>query len=482
MSDTLAKASASVWQRARIPLIIYAVTLVGYLGASGNRIRKQSSDPHYVYLAKSLLEGRLALKRPPPHQNDWARVLELTLRDGRVLRGAFLKTGGPNRFKTTRGERLEIEPNQIRSRRFVYYVSFPWFPALLMLPFVAIWGLSFNDVLFNILIGALNPVLLYWLLRRLVALRLSQRSVTEDLWLVGAFAFGTVHFYSSVIGQVWYTAHVVGVALTAVYALAALGGRHPFTAGICLGFGFVTRTPIPFSAPLVVGEILRRNLRQGTQSSERSRPDAERPPLRALCRQVAWGPALRQLTMAGGPALIIAASALLLNFLRFDSPFEFGHYYLNVRWTERIQRWGLFNYHFLSRNLAVLLTLLPRILTQPPYVRISWHGLGIFVTTPLFLYVGWPKRRSPIQPWLYLAVLFPLILHLLYQNSGWLQFGYRFSLDFTVYLFALIAVGGRRLGWLARSLILVGVAINTFGAITFGRYWQFYWDSMFPVS
>ena len=42
---------------------------------------------------------------------------------------------------------------------------------------------------------------------------------------------------------------------------------------------------------------------------------------------------------------------------RFGSPFEFGHRFLAVQWQERIFRFGLFNYHFLSRNLAAALVL-----------------------------------------------------------------------------------------------------------------------------
>jgi hypothetical protein len=61
-----------------------------------------------------------------------------------------------------------------------------------------------------------------------------------------------------------------------------------------------------------------------------------------------------------------------------------------------------------------------------------------------------------------------------YQNSGWLQFGYRFSLDYLPFLVLLLAVGGRRFGWGARTLVAIGIAVNLFGAITFDRAWQYY--------
>jgi hypothetical protein len=35
---------------------------------------------------------------------------------------------------------------------------------------------------------------------------------------------------------------------------------------------------------------------------------------------------------------------------------------------------------------------------------------------------------------------------------------------------------------LFRALVLFGVAVNLFGAITFGRMWQFYFNGFFPVG
>ena len=59
---------------------------------------------------------------------------------------------------------------------------------------------------------------------------------------------------------------------------------------------------------------------------------------------------------------------------------------------------------------------------------------------------------------------------LLYQNSGWLQFGYRFSNDYAVFLFAMLAIGGSRFGKLFYALRAAGASrVNTFGALTFDR-------------
>jgi hypothetical protein len=71
---------------------------------------------------------------------------------------------------------------------------------------------------------------------------------------------------------------------------------------------------------------------------------------------------------------------------------------------------------------------------------------------------------------------------LLNQNDGWVQYGYRFSNDFSFALIMLLAIGGRPLTRTWKALILVGVGVNLFGALTFGRFWQYYFDGFFPIS
>ena len=68
-----------------------------------------------------------------------------------------------------------------------------------------------------------------------------------------------------------------------------------------------------------------------------------------------------------------------------------------------------------------------------------------------------------------ISAALPAFLDLLYQNSGWRQFGYRFSNDYAVLLFVLLAIGDRSVGWLFRVAAAWSVAWNLFGAMTFDR-------------
>ena len=92
-----------------------------------------------------------------------------------------------------------------------------------------------------------------------------------------------------------------------------------------------------------------------------------------------------------------------------------------------------------------------------------------------------PLHRHHLLVPLWLSVLACALPSLLYQNSGYIQFGYRFSLDYMVFLIMLLALGGRRINMLFKSMVLVAVAVNTFGAVVFDRYRDFFYDDpIFP--
>jgi hypothetical protein len=446
-------------------VILYVVFTGAYLGASANTLRQHSQYNHYVYLAQGWLHGRLALDGPPPNENDWAKVDVFKLKDGRELRGTYgSRSGGPSdRFYPLRGASETVTDAQIVSRTAIRYVSFPPFPAVLMAPFVAIWGLRFNDVLFTALWAGLNPVLLFFLLGNLRRRGLSKRSVGDDLWLTALLGVGSVYYFCSVVGQVWFTALIVGVTLSIGYAWASLDAERPALAGLFFALGIATRGPW-FVLPLFVCEAVRVS---GGWPALRTREG--------------WRALAPRLTRFAIPAAVIGVALAWHNWARFGSPFEFGHKFLNVQWQDRIGRFGLFNYHFLSRNLAAALVLLPRIMTRAPFVKISQHGMSLLVTSPNLAYTVMPQERNHLTRPLWLTIAAVAIPSLLYQNSGYIQFGYRFSLDYMIFFILLLALGNRPFTRLFKAFIVVAFVVNLFLAITFDRYMEFsYDDSFFP--
>jgi hypothetical protein len=467
---------------------LFAIGLVIYGLFAWDRIGRQSAAPHFVYQAEAWLRGELAIRpncgpcgpdlacepEPPPcagratplPNDDWAFVETAVRKDGTEVRGRRLATR--RTFRTLDGDELPIE-EIAASRGFTAYVSFPPVPAILMLPGVLVAGRGAGDVVPTLLAAALILPLALLLLRRLAGAGLSARTLREDLWLVAMLAFGSVLFFSSVQGKVWYTAHVVGVVLALVYAWASIEARHPVLAGLALGAAALTRTSMAFMFPLFVLEAWR-------MARQTAGEDADRA---AVWRQL-WRPLAR----FAAPIAAFAAIGMIYNAVRFGSPLEFGHTYLAlgnhqpVYQQTLIEQWGLAHYHYMGRNLAVALTLLPELLPRPPWIQISGHGLALWVTTPALLLLLWPRERNALHRALLLTAALVALPSLLYMNSGWFQFGYRFSLDYVVFLVMLLAIGGRPLTRTVKALIVAGIVINAFGAATFDREGKLYRGSI----
>jgi hypothetical protein len=424
---------------------LFALGLAVYGVLAWGRIGTQSQAPQFVYQADAWLHGHLSID-PPLVDNDWAKLETVALADGREVTGRRMVTRPA--FRTLSGEL--VPTSQIRASEHVtWYMSFPPLPTILMLPSAIISGRAGNDVIPTLLVAALIPPLMLLLLRRLAAAGLSKRTEREDLWLAIAMSFGTVLLFSAVQGKVWYTAQVVGVVLAQLYAWASIDAKRPIVAGVALGAAALTRTAMAFMFPLFLLEAWR------------------------ACggdRKKLWPIALRFVA----PIAAFAIAGMIYNVVRFHSPTEFGHTYLDVRQQPQIEQWGLASIHYLSRNLSVAFTLLPDFIDRAPWIQIGGHGLALWVTSPLLLYVVWPRDKPPIHRALWLTIALVALPSLLYMNSGWVQFGYRFALDYMVFLIMLIAVGGRPLGRFAKTLIVVGIAINLFGAVTFDRAWQYY--------
>ncbi len=431
------------------PVLIFCTTFGIFSLVSYKRIFHSSSNNHYAYMADSWLEGRLDLVHQPPHGNDWARVDILQLQNGKTLKGTWFRSKGKGVFRTLDGKLHQLASRAVKKRTYLHYVSFPPLPAVLMLPLVAKWGINFNDVLFTVFFAALNAVLLWFLLIKLREKKIITRTDGELVSLITLFCFGTVYFFSAVRGEVWYTAHIIGITFLLLYLLALYSERW-FWAGLALAAAFATRPAMSLSGFIFLWYIYKKY------------------------KDRDWKEAIFSLVRFAIPVLIIVGLVSWHNWLRFKNPFEFGHSYLNIRWKYRMEKYGLFSVEYLSRNLAVALTLLPRFKFSWPFVQISPHGMALWLTTPLLFKVFWQKFSN--RHFIPLAVSAGMIFFfvLCYQNSGFVQFGYRFSLDFTPLAILLLALASEKYGRAFYLLLGYSVLVNLFGAITFGRYHQFY--------
>ena len=437
--------------------MIFVLTAAVYALVAGPRIEGPSPNNHFVHLAESYLAGQLGqLGDRPPGYNDWACFD--TEVDGACPAGAF----------------------QRPSESYRWYVSFPPFPAMILTPMVAIFGRDFSDPLFWAIFAGLPPAFLFGLLRRLREERISPRTAREDLLLVALFALGSVYFFSAVQGSVWFCAHIVASLLLTLFLYFTIGMRSPLGAGVALGLCFMTRPSTSPFALFFLFEAIRAS--RATPSAERlasyrdATADASTSVGLGWLRETDWARVLKGCAVFAAPILMVGGLMMWMNQARFADPFEFGHTFLMIRWRPRIEKWGLFNFHYFAKNLSVFLAGLPWLSSEAPFVKISRHGLALWVTSPALLPLLWPKKVTGLMGGLFVTTAIVAVLDLCYQNSGWVQFGYRFSLDYMPALIVLLALSRRRFGGIWLAALGFAIAVNLFGAITFDRGGAFYDD------
>ena len=437
---------------------------------------------HFVWQASAFLEGQAAIRYPvagsaASHGNAYFQdVLPVATADG-VGRGL-----------------LPVPP----------------LPAVLLLPFVAVWGLATDDqTLFSIL-AAVDVAICWWMLGRL-RLRPPVRLATTIF-----FAFGTVFWYTAQLATTWYQAHIVAVGLAMVAIAIALGAdpaaqddepgfddpdvpaprfrpsfptwrgwiavdRRQFLAGFLFGLACTARLTVVFAAPffLFVG---------------------------------AGGNWWRRGWSAGLGAIIPVGLLLAYNIVTTGELIHPAYDYLYRLESFAYPslgydpRWGVEDARYLPQNAAIMFLSLPDVFPStlpdslgvndtavcldPGAVRGLFDvscplavprdvGMSVLVTSPAWLLAIPALRRygrSRLVTGAALAVVVVVVVNLMHFSQGWVQFGYRFSNDAAPFALLLVALGMERFvdrgrAWAmpaAIGLVLLSITINAWG-VAWGR-------------
>jgi len=340
-----------------------------------------------------------------------------------------------------------------------HYIVYPPFPAILMMPFVAIFGLQFSDIFFTQVLSALNIVLLFWLLECLRLSGRSRRTFQQNFALCIFFFFGTINFYLSLGGTMWFTAHIVAATCTLCFLLFAFKRRYAL-ASFCLGCAFLTR------APALVGVLLLFYL----LLEERTGVNTLRSMLKGLSN-LTW----RQVRLALAPLAAFLLLFLLRDTLAFGSPWQTG-YPLLVQQLYPEVHYGVISPHYIWPDLVANFLSFPSFTYRDafdisPNLDILQGGIGlsVFATTPLFLFLFFSRNRQPsaLLKALWLIIGLVIVATLLYHAAGWFQFGSRYLFEGYPYAFLLLALSEIEMDWRFYLLGLFGVIINFIGAQAF---------------
>jgi hypothetical protein len=310
-----------------------------------------------------------------------------------------------------------------------------------MMPFAAIYGNSFNDVIFTLILGACNAALFFELVPR-VGNYLKEKinvSISTQIALTAGFAFGTTHWWLASFGQVWFTAQIVATTFLLMALLEVFGKQRPLWVALWLSMAALARPTILLALPVYVWLLLPKN-------------------------------PLRKLALGLLPLLVVGVSMGIYNYLRYDNPLELGYRYMQLEYllAKRIEATGSFNLIYLAENLKNAFWKIPEFRNTCPFVVMDGWGLSMIISTPLLLLVFFaPWRERAVQAMAVGAILVA-IPSLLYYNTGYLQAGYRYALDFLPMLFVpLIAATRGRLNWKITCLTLISVAMGFISLVNF---------------
>jgi hypothetical protein len=385
------------------PRIAGVVALIMYLARvaiTPTGFRHSGAD-YYNFLADAFLHGQLALRTTPESTVDLIFYMD---------------------------------------RLYLYWNPFP---ALLIAPLVALFGIAFSDVLYTALIGALTIGLSAHLLSALDGSGIAPLDRERRGLLVTTLAFGSIVPIVATRGNIWDTAQIVGWACVLCATLAALivPGRWGYLlTGLALTFAMETRLDLLFNGVWLAFVLLRRDGRRG---------------LRWLLTSSALGLS---------PLMLGFALLGWYNAARFGNPLDSGLAWHNMSDFFRADyaRYGVFNLHYLPTNLY------HHFLAPPITLSQKGTGWGFFFMTPVFvgaLYALWRDRCQLITSALAVSAMLTYIPIGLVMGTGYL-FGPRYLLDLMVPIVVLTARGIAQWPFrVLRPLFLIGIATFMLGWI-----------------
>jgi len=310
------------------------------------------------------------------------------------------------------------------------YALHPPLPAFLLIPFAALWGMTFNQGIFSVLIGALNAMLVWVLLGRLKA--------DGRLWLTIFFGAGTIVWYETAIGTTWALPMTTALAFELLTLIELFGEARPLWIGVWGGLAALGRYDLAFVGPAYL--------------------------------LFAWwkGRTVRELCWMAPGFLAAATIYVALNEARYGSPFDIGLWFI-----PNVHPAAVFGFRYLPLNLNTLFFMAPVVNENFPYIHPVVIGQALTLTSPAFVLALRPSfRRFEVWTMALAAALVSIPMLLCYAN-GMGQFGTRHFISAFPFLLAMMAMG--EVDQLAKILICVSVILIAAGICSI-RMWGLGWS------
>jgi len=306
-----------------------------------------------------------------------------------------------------------------------YFISFPPFPSVVLLPFVWLFGTNTPDGCISLGFAAMGAF---------YAARLALfygKSAKESVFWALFVTLGSNLLSIMCTGWVWFLAQTMefaflmaafckakqGKTCVALLLLAAAAGCRPFSV-LC--------------APVLLYLLHMAGCRFSKKTV-----------LRAL------------------PAAGVVIFYGVLNFLRFGNPLEFGHNYLPEFLAE-----PQFGFSYVSENAKTLFRM--PALRDGALIFPRFNGFAFFLASPLFLAYGAQficRKKEWIDYGTFALLFLWLFLFCMHRTMGGWHFGHRYTVDLLPLAFwGCMRLGGKTAMWHI-PLFLMGFALHVYGFI-----------------
>lgn len=318
-----------------------------------------------------------------------------------------------------------------------HFLSFPPAPTLPMLLLSFFFGAQVPANLVMTFYYLSSFILAY-----LLVYRLGNDSIQSAFWgilIVCGSSFLDISFY----GWVWYLAQGMSLFLTLACAVT-LTTKNRFYQGIGLVAFALAVGSRPFQVvylPIVLYVLYQNNKQAQFHKT-----------------------LLRIIPLLIIPAAI-AVSLGVLNYLRFDSVFEFGHNYL----PEFIKE-SQFGIHYISKHFSKLFASFPTF--KNGLMEFSrFDGFAFYLANPIFILLFIRFMRGELPNRFDIALLASITLHFLLLMShrtfgGW-QFGTRYLIDTFPAVLIFCTRRKQSMKVYEELIIAFAVVFNIYGSILF---------------
>lgn len=335
-----------------------------------------TGSPQWVMLAKSLLAGKFFFLQTP-----------IELRDSVFLHGH-------------------------------YYWPFPPFPVLLLAPLVAL-GAIFNITIYQ---GYLQILLVFGLFILVYLLARKFFRPNGAIWLAIAFTFASPFLRVAVLPSYAHLPYVVADIALFAALLEYVGKKRLWLIGLFMAFALGSRTAAGLGTIFFLGDIL-------------------------LSNKVEVKVKITNLAKLLLPVAIAALLIAGYNYVRFGNLFETG-YSIQILTNQALVKardYGVFSlvhipgnlYYFIfNAPIPVLKDGISHVLAFPFIKSDSW-GLGIFFISPYLLYLFRLSYKDKVSRLLIATSIIIAIPIFTYYGIGFIQLGFRYSLDFMPFIYFL---------------------------------------------